>query len=56
MPDTLATIWPEQDLRLAIKAACVALWSWNVDDDRFAMDRHGFDLWGLPFGADVSFE
>ena len=41
-----APIWREEHLRLAIEAACVALWSWNVDDDRFAMDERAFDLWG----------
>ncbi len=34
----------------------MALWSWNVDDNGFAMDRQGFDLWGLPEAASVSFE
>jgi two-component sensor histidine kinase len=43
-------------LRLAIDAACVALWSWNVDDDRFAMDERAFELWGLPWSDAVSFE
>jgi two-component sensor histidine kinase len=51
-----APIWREEHLRLAIEAACVALWSWNVDDDRFAMDERAFDLWGLPWADRVSFE
>jgi two-component sensor histidine kinase len=51
-----APIWREEHLRLAIEAACVALWSWNVDDDRFAMDERAFDLWGLPWADKVSFE
>lgn len=48
--------WREDHLRLAVEAACVALWSWHVDDDRFAMDERGFDLWGLPWGDKVTFE
>lgn len=42
--------------RLAIEAAGVALWSWNVDDDTFAMDERAFALWGLPGGEAVTFE
>ncbi len=41
---------------MAIEAACVALWSWQVDDDRFAMDERAFQLWGLPWADKVSFE
>ena len=52
----IASVWHEDHLRLAVKAACVALWSWHVDDDRFAMDERAFDLWGLPWAAQVSFE
>jgi two-component sensor histidine kinase len=51
-----ATIWTEAHLRLAIDAACVALWSWNVDDDRFAMDSRSFELWDMPWADHVSFE
>jgi two-component sensor histidine kinase len=49
-------VWAEDHLRLAVEAACVALWSWNVDDDRFAMDERGFELWGLPWATVVTFE
>ncbi len=48
--------WREDHLRLAVKAARIALWSWQVDDDRFAMDERGFELWGLPWADKVSFE
>ena len=34
----------------------MALWSWQVDDDRFAMDERAFDLWGLPWSDAVTFE
>jgi two-component sensor histidine kinase len=48
--------WHEEHLRLAVEAACVALWSWHVDDDQFAMDERGFELWGLPWCRKVTFE
>ena len=48
--------WEEDHLRLAVEAACVALWSWHVEDDRFAMDERGFELWGLPWCEQVTFE
>ena len=51
-----APIWKEEQLRFAVKAACVALWSWRVDDDQFAMDERAFELWGLPWADQVSFE
>lgn len=53
---TPETPWSEDHLRLAIKAACVALWSWNVDDNSFYMDARGFDLWAIPHAEHVSFE
>ena len=34
----------------------MAMWSWCVDDDRFAMDERGFELWGLEWSPHVSFE
>ena len=48
--------WQAHHLRLAVEAAGVALWSWNVDDDRFTMDERGFELWGLPWSGTVTFE
>lgn len=48
--------WDEDHLRLAIDAARVALWSWHVDDDHFAMDERAFALWGLPWADRVSFK
>lgn len=44
---TAMPVWREDHLRLAIKAARVALWSWHVDDDWFAMDERGFELWAF---------
>lgn len=54
--DSPLQVWGPDHLRLAIDAACVALWSWNVDDGRFAMDERAFDLWGLPWAESVEFE
>lgn len=48
--------WDETQLRQAIEAAGVALWSWNVDDDAFAMDERAFALWGLSRTEVVTFE
>jgi two-component sensor histidine kinase len=48
--------WQPEHLKLAVEAAGVALWAWNVDDDRFTMDERGFELWGLPWCDTVSFE
>ncbi|HEX8258117.1 MAG TPA: HWE histidine kinase domain-containing protein [Allosphingosinicella sp.] len=48
--------WQPDHLRLAVEAAGVALWAWNVDNDRFTMDERGFELWGLPWRDTVSFE
>jgi two-component sensor histidine kinase len=39
-----------------VDAACVSLWSWNLADDRFAMDARAFQLWGLPWADAVSFQ
>lgn len=33
----------------------MALWSWNLADDRFAMDERAFELWGLPWSPSVCF-
>ena len=49
------TLWDEAHLRLAIDAAGVALWSWNVETDRLRLDGHGFQLWGLDWTEEVSF-
>ena len=48
--------WRPEHLRLAIDAACVALWSWNVDSNRFTMDQRAFELWGLAWAQEVEFE
>src|ERR1700733_2968963 len=49
-------LWDAEHLRLAITAAGVALWSWNVDTDRFTMDERAFELWGVPLSEYVTFD
>jgi two-component sensor histidine kinase len=49
-------VWRPEHLRLAVTAAGVALWAWNVDTDMITMDQRGFELWGLPHRATVTFE
>jgi two-component sensor histidine kinase len=53
--DSPLQVWGPEHLRLAVDAACVSLWSWNLADDRFAMDERAFKLWGLPWSQTVSF-
>ena len=48
--------WQPDHLRLAVEAAGIALWAWNVDDDRFTMDERGFELWGVPWAETVTFD
>lgn len=50
------TAWTETHLRLAIAAAGVSLWSWNVDSDKLTMDESAYALWGLPPAPFVTFE
>jgi two-component sensor histidine kinase len=54
--DPLHPLWKVENLRRAIHAAGVALWSWNVADDRFTMDEQAFQLWGLQQIPEVKFE
>jgi two-component sensor histidine kinase len=49
-------VWRPEHLRLAVDAASVALWSWNVASNRFTMDERAFDLWGLTWAPEVTFE
>lgn len=48
--------WRPEHLRLAVTAAGVAMWAWNVDTDQLIMDERGFELWGIPQADDVTFE
>lgn len=54
--ETPAHEWQLDQLHRAIKAAGVALWSWNVDTDKLTMDPRGFELWGIPWTDKVTFE
>jgi len=48
--------WQPEHLRLAVDAAGVALWAWNVDTDLLTMDAQGFKLWGMAWSDKVTFE
>jgi two-component sensor histidine kinase len=54
--DLLRPLWEPGNLRRALQAAGVALWSWNVDNDRFNMDDRAFKMWGVPQSESVTFE
>jgi two-component sensor histidine kinase len=45
-----------EQLRRAITAAGVTLWTWNVHSDELTMDDAAFDLWGVPRSHSVTFE
>jgi two-component sensor histidine kinase len=49
-------VWDALQLRLAITAAGVALWSWNVDTNRFTMDQTAFRLCGVQLSESVTFD
>src|ERR1700685_1167750 len=49
-------VWYAAHVRLAITAAGVALWSWNVDNNAITMDERAFELWGVPLSETVSFD
>ncbi len=53
---TKPPVWDEAHLHLAMDAAGVALWSWNVDNDNPTMDERGYGLWGVPISEFVTFE
>jgi two-component sensor histidine kinase len=47
---------PDERLKVAVEAACVSVWAWHVDSDKFSMDERAFELWGLPQADEVTFE
>jgi hypothetical protein len=49
-------LWDTENLKRVLHAAGVALWSWSVETDAFAMDEKGFALWGLAPTDAVTFE
>ena len=48
--------WSTKQVFLALEAGGVALWTWNVDTDRFTMDERAFDLWAVPISETVTFD
>ncbi|UUR09342.1 sensor histidine kinase [Sphingomonas glaciei] len=54
--DSKVLAGPEERLKVAVEAACVAVWAWHVDSDKFSMDERAFELWGLPQADEVTFE
>jgi len=48
--------WTSSQLRRAIEAAGVALWSWNVDADTIVMDDRGYELWQVSSKQALTFE
>ena len=52
---TPARFWEAKHLRLAIDAAGVALWSWNVDTDEITLDECGCNLWGFVYQEELTF-
>lgn len=55
-PDNDHPLWEPDNLRRALQAAGVSLWSWNVDTDALTMDEQGFIYWGLEPSGTVTFE
>ncbi|OYX66486.1 MAG: histidine kinase [Rhizobiales bacterium 32-66-11] len=49
-------LWQVHNLKRALHAAGVALWSWSIETDAFAMDEQAFELWGLQQTNRVTFE
>lgn len=54
--EAASQVWRPEHLRLALDAAQVALWSWNVETNQFTMDAAAFAMWGVPWSDEVTFE
>ena len=52
----LPEAWSAKQVLLALEAGGVALWTWNVDTDRFTMDESAFNLWAVPISEAVTFD
>ena len=50
------SLWEVPNLKRALHAAGVALWSWTLETDVFVMDERAFELWGLDHVEGVAFE
>lgn len=46
----------ESALQRAVDAAGIAIWTWNVDTDRFDMGERGYELWDVSPNEDLTFE
>lgn len=55
-PPQSAEKWGHSALQRAVNAAGIALWTWNVDTDKFDMDQRGFELWDVACDQILSFE
>ena len=54
---TLPTeVWSSKQVFLTLEAGGVALWTWNVDTNRFTMDERAFELWAVPASDTVTFD
>lgn len=54
---SVPAIWTNDALRLAIEAAGVALWSWDIETDALNLDRAARRLWGIADNStEVPFE
>lgn len=54
---SVPSIWTTEALRLAIEAAGVALWSWNVETDTLDLDNAARRLWNVSdHGTEITFE
>jgi len=54
--DGMPPVWDANRLRIATDAAGVALWSWNVDTNKIAMDERAHGLWDVSAAEEVTFE
>jgi PAS domain-containing protein len=52
----ISLAWGYDELRRAIDAAGVSLWSWNVETDELALDPRGHDLWDVSPDQQPTFE
>jgi two-component sensor histidine kinase len=48
--------WTAAELRNAVKAAGVALWTWIVEEDTFVMDAAAYEMWDIARNGALSFE
>lgn len=57
MSSDVSAPWGEDQLRAAVQAAGVALWSWNVETDAVRLDQRAYELWGVDKNQqEVTFE